>query len=716
MGSEGKKGFCMAKKNLISRRTFLNQSAAYVAGAGLAYFSGRVFADETRESSADVTISGKVFLDEHGDGELKSNAKGMADVVISDGYKLVRSDKDGNYELHTSPGRLVFVILPKGYRANRAFYQSAEDGKKLNFPLVAWPESNNDAVRFAQITDIHIRGEKDVEPFSSDLEELNRYAPKLTFVLASGDLADNAAEPQFDGYQKALTRLKMPLFNVIGNHDMYDQHGDLNYRKHLGPPYYAFNVGNCHFIVLNSQRFDNVQKEWVQNELQMTPASLTRIATLHFLPDTKQLEWFAALGIQAVLSGHWHGSRVVRTHGVLDLNTPPFRFGGIDRSPRGFRLVEVSKGQISNELIYCEEMRTALAKAKAQRLVPSEHVAWVTEIGGPAGLSSPVISNGIVVIGMSDRGNREECGVSAFDTASGKKLWHFKTDTAVKGSVAVGQDRVFALSQSGTLYTLDLKTGTLISQLGLKSEFQRWEVSTPVLTGDTLYVGNLTYFAAINSSNSKIIWEQEKPKVDGADWWPSVYGRFIPNGDQLLRSTHDGVFAFDRNSGKELWKIKGLAGTGAIHEGILYAPYTGSLAALKCTDGEVLWKSRERVGDTASVPAIAADRVVVGTADGRICAFSLRDGALLWSFQTGKSISDLVPYARGKSDVTASPLIVKDTVYVGASDGVFYALSADSGKKLWSYDVGVPIASAAAAVDGGVFAASYDGALYRFNV
>ena len=51
-----------------------------------------------------------------------------------------------------------------------------------------------------------------------------------------------------------------------------------------------------------------------------------------------------------------------------------------------------------------------------------------------------------------------------------------------------------------------------------------------------------------------------------------------------------------------------------------------------------------------------------------------------------------------------------------ASDGVFYVVLAATGKKLWSYDVGVPIATAAVAADGGVFAASYDGALYRFSV
>ena len=121
-------------------------------------------------------------------------------------------------------------------------------------------------------------------------------------------------------------------------------------------------------------------------------------------------------------------------------------------------------------------------RPKLRRHVPSEHVAWVTETGGITELSSPVVSDGIVVIGMSDRGNREECGVSAFDAASGKMLWHFKTDTAVKGSVAIGNDRVFAVSQSGTLFILGIKDGNI--------DFEDWaEVGVPALGSFQSFAG-----------------------------------------------------------------------------------------------------------------------------------------------------------------------------------------------------------------------------------
>ena len=699
-----------------TRREFLDQSAAIVAGLAGFCAGGQCPAGTVPAPAARITVCGKVFLDEAGDGRWKTSAKGIAAAVISDGHELVRTDKDGNYALQTSPGRLVFIVLPKGYRSSRTFYQTAEQGKNLNFPLTAWPQSNCDTVRFAQITDIHIAGRGSGEQFASDLQQLNRCSPKLTFVLATGDLADAGMATQFADYRKATAVLNVPLFNVVGNHDVAD--GGANYPKYLGPLYYAFNAGNYHFIVLDSVHFDDAQRAWVLKELQTAPAGSTRIAALHYFPDAAQMKWFAANGIRAVLSGHWHGSRVAQTRGVLDLNTPPFRFGGIDRSPRAFRLVEVSHGRIRNELVYSKDMQSAMERARAGRRGHAEHVAWVAETDGIVGLSSPAVAEGVVVIGMSDRGNLEECGVSAFDAASGKKRWHFKTDTAVKGSVAVGNGRVFALSQGGTLFILELKTGRLISTVGLMSDCQRWEVLSPLLVHGTVYLGNPTCLAAVDAGSAAVGWRLQKT---GSDWWPSVYGAFVSDGDELLRSTREAVLALDRNSGRQLWEARIRPGTmagsgkGVVREDIFYAADNCYLVARGCCDGKMLWRSREDVGDTASVPAVAGDRVVLGTTDGRVCAFSLSNGSLIWGFRTGKSISDLSPYARGGSDVTASAVIRDDTVYVGGSDGVFYALSLATGRKLWSHAVGVPIATAAVAAEGGVFAASYDGALYRFQ-
>jgi hypothetical protein len=71
---------------------------------------------------------------------------------------------------------------------------------------------------------------------------------------------------------------------------------------------------------------------------------------MHGLPTEADLKFFSGLGARAVLSGHWHGNRVQQKLGIADLNTPTLRFGGIDRHPRSFRVVEIGGGEVRNEL------------------------------------------------------------------------------------------------------------------------------------------------------------------------------------------------------------------------------------------------------------------------------------------------------------------------------------------------------------------------------
>ena len=89
---------------------------------------------------------------------------------------------------------------------------------------------------------------------------------------------------------------------------------------------------------------------------------------------------------------------------------------------------------------------------------------------------------------------------------------------------------------------------------------------------------------------------------------------------------------------------------------------------------------------------------------------------MAWTFQTGPSLSGLQPYRRGSSDANSSPAIADGKVYVGASDGVLYALSLATGEKLDSYDIGSPIASSPLVYGERLYVGAYDGNLYAFDM
>ena len=142
--------------------------------------------------------------------------------------------------------------------------------------------------------------------------------------------------------------------------------------------------------------------------------------------------------------------------------------------------------------------------------------------------------------------------------------------------------------------------------------------------------------------------------------------------------------------------------------------WDGRPTALDLHTGRTLWHGTESLPGNASNPVLAGDRVVVGTADGRIRAFSTADGATLWDYQTGPSLTSLEPYQRGGSDVNSTPAIADGLVYVGASDGHLHVLTLDNGSPIATYDVGVPIASSPAVRDGTVYIGAFDGNVYAF--
>lgn len=745
-----------------------------------------------------ATVLGTVYADLNGSGGMDIGDKPLAGVAVSDGRQVVTTSARGEYRLDTDKGRIVFVSLPRGYRATGSFFKHIERDCIHDFPMAEWAESKADTVRFAQITDIHVTGENTVETFIADLAEINSVHPGVAFILATGDLVNDGKNlSEYENYMKATATSRLPVFNVPGNHDAMSDAGMANYRRLLGPEFYSFNAGNGHFVVLNCMKFDDEHKAWIARDLAAAPRGSRTFFAMHFLPTQAQMDYFADLKADAVLSGHWHGDRVREHHGVLDLNTPPLRFGGIDRTARSFRLVELGRRKTTSELRFggfhhhaivaapsgcmssqngkiqvvvtaydsrCKvESVTCTVGGRRIRLKQASPWSWIAalpalpeyqspqrliaeitdargdrwhtesafRIGepsvgesqpfrlaavGPTGglitLSSPKAGGGIVAIGVTDHGDLHDCGVYAFSEIL-KPRWSFHTDSGIKNNVAISNNRVYATSVAGSLYALDLKTGKRVWKVELDTQRERWEVAATAVEDGIVYVGGASYVGAFDESNGALLWSASLGK---SDWWPSSYVVPTAADGRLILMTRAGAHAFDAKSGKPIWNVPGRFNACSVSEGVIYTNKDDVPTAVDAATGNVLWTAKDKVGDTASSPAISGDTMVMGTAEGLIHAFSARDGAPIWSVQTGTALSSLQPYKRDISDVNSSPVIVDGTVYVGSSDGVLYALSLATGEKIGTYDLGAPIASSPLAHAGRLYVAAYDGNLYAFDL
>lgn len=112
-----------------------------------------------------------------------------------------------------------------------------------------------DIISWVHFGDLHIADWQDQNytDFLNLIGEVNRYLTTgVDFALLPGDNADDGEEDQFELVQRAITRCRLPVYSIAGDHDCAS--GDLDcFARYLSPlPYQSFARGGYHFALLNS--------------------------------------------------------------------------------------------------------------------------------------------------------------------------------------------------------------------------------------------------------------------------------------------------------------------------------------------------------------------------------------------------------------------------------------------------------------------------------
>ena len=173
-------------------------------------------------------------------------------------------------------------------------------------------------LRFAIIGDR--AGGVDQEAFDTVIDDIIRLRPD--FVLTVGDISDNALEEEWAQALNSLSRLSVPVYYVPGNNDIIDDTTrDLFTQKTGFPPFYSFDKGPVHFIVLDNscvEKADDMGEEqlsWLEKDLKKKRKAETTLVFMHkpFWADgiARQKEdplhtLFVKYGVDAVFTGHWH--------------------------------------------------------------------------------------------------------------------------------------------------------------------------------------------------------------------------------------------------------------------------------------------------------------------------------------------------------------------------------------------------------------------------
>lgn len=282
-------------------------------------------------------FSGSVFADLNGDGLRQDGEPGIADVLVSNGLDVVRTDEHGRYQLPLRLDMDVSVVQPAGWRVpvdERQLPQFAFSWKaggtpealrfgglpdpgplpeRIDFALL--PAADDEQFRCAIIGDSQVYSNDEIGFFRAGtvLDLLDEGLGDGDCMIYLGDVMGDDLD-LLDRLLRVGAAVGVPQWLVFGNHDLdFDAsdaaHSADSWRRLAKPAYYAFEIGQVSFVVLNNVvypcgeedarragrefclaeesryngRVPEIQMQWLANLLAQIPEERL-IVLLHHVP------------------------------------------------------------------------------------------------------------------------------------------------------------------------------------------------------------------------------------------------------------------------------------------------------------------------------------------------------------------------------------------------------------------------------------------------
>jgi outer membrane protein assembly factor BamB len=363
--------------------------------------------------------------------------------------------------------------------------------------------------------------------------------------------------------------------------------------------------------------------------------------------------------------------------------------------------------------------------ASERVVAPPLATRWATPIGGHVLQAAPVIADGAVFVSATDLGNGDAGGVIAIDLATGVVRWRVATPVPVRGGPAISGTTVAIGELDGTLLGLDIRTGAERWRYelgaGIAPEAASVFASPTTDAGDVL-LGNQRHLAALRADTGARLWSVD-PIPKGGN---SQSLAALAIGDDVVAGTFHrelgGVIAWDRLTGRELWRLDGdistaINATPVIADGVIYVVngLTEVIAADVAT-GILRWRKKldpagfDWGNATIGTPALAHGILVVPTLYRDLVALDATTGAELWRV-AGTPGPLRTTHYRGAREAgfEASPVITGDVVWAVDTSGRLIAIELRTGIPVWHVELGTPVLAGLAVAGDWLVVASYDG-------
>jgi outer membrane protein assembly factor BamB len=296
--------------------------------------------------------------------------------------------------------------------------------------------------------------------------------------------------------------------------------------------------------------------------------------------------------------------------------------------------------------------------------------SWSTNVGGRP--SYALIADGKVFVTVSVGSDSQ---LLALDQVTGAPVWG---PIPITGGANAAYDAgtVFvassALNQPTQLQAYDASTGALKWSTGLGAGEYNLEAPPTAANGFVFQPGGVTLYAYSEISGD-LTWSggggQSNPAVTG----DGVYVSPTCVTKDLRPATGESIWSYDGAC------AAGGGGTTPVAAGgVLYALISGSGGTLSGTELDA--ETGTSLGNYNSDVLLAvAGQTGYFLEGGTLSALNLSTNAVSWTFT-------------GDGQLTTTPVVVNQYVFVGSSSGNLYTLDAATGMVLWQTTLGAPIA------------------------
>ncbi|MBN2652027.1 MAG: PQQ-binding-like beta-propeller repeat protein [Spirochaetales bacterium] len=641
------------------------------------------------------------------------SGKGIANVVVSNGIDVVKSDADGNFKVYKRLGsRFVYISVPSGYKIDK-FYQPVDSAKKLyDFKLA----NHASSAEGSNSSFIHL-GDTETTSDNGWIADIKNFAANSgsAFIMHTGDIC---YEDGMEFHSQSVTSETMgvPVFYAIGNHDLVKgKYGEEYFEQRFGPVYYSFNSAGVHYVVLPMAHGDylpsyNTLKvsKWLEADLAMVGSDIPVVIFNHDLLTLGEEFKYGRVDLnnynfKAWVYGHWH-INYFRQHGengpVSWTITP--QKGGIDNSVGNFGVISMDKdGKISVEHRYFF--------IDSHVVLPSKGVAVIYNTqADPKSIEYSTYKSGMLVESV----DMVQTGKMSY-LASGLKSQDY--DSA-RVKVIFGDDKE-VVAESGIFDSRLTHITNIDSDIYMAS---------PIYKSGKVYVASVDdggngkhAFYSVDVAEKAVAWKystRQSIKNSIVYYDGKVCGADADNNIYILDALTGGENKFIPGRMTSL----GANVSGSCEDnGILYAGFSSGLRAVNISTGEVLWTNSAWSGGEGSVAnhVVAGDLLLAGSNWKALFGHNKFNGRQTWVVDDSSSniryqnstpvVKDGKVYSVNGDklnifnlsnggglvshkvdvgfNVATTPILIGSTLISGSANSGLVAIDTGSGSLLWSF-------------------------------